>query len=505
MVARIKTVAFQGIEPITIDVQIQISEGLPTFTIVGLADKAVGESRERVRSALQSIGLSLPPKRITVNLSPADLQKEGSHYDLPIAIGLLASLDVLPVEEISACLALGELALDGRISPVTGVLPAALQASSLGLRLICPETCGSEAAWAEGIEILAPSDLLALVNHFKGRQILPKPEARLEALQNSHLDLVDIKGQESAKRALEIAAAGSHNLLMIGPPGAGKSMLAARLPTLLPPLTPEEALEVTLIHSIAGHLKEGRLLRMRPFRDPHHSASLPAMVGGGHKAQPGEITLAHHGVLFLDELPEFQRGTLEALRQPLETGQVTVSRANAHVTYPARFQLVAAMNPCRCGYLDDPERACSRAPKCALDYQAKLSGPLLDRIDFHVFVPGVKASDLSLPSAQEGSQEISARILKARILQQDRYQRLATNQNIKVNAQASGKLLEEIVVLDHASTTLLNQAADKMKLSARAYHRVLRVARTIADLDASQEVHPHHLSEALTLRSASIA
>lgn len=504
MVARIKTVAFQGIEPITIDVQVQISEGLPSFAIVGLADKAVAESRERVRSALQSMGLSLPPKRITINLSPAGLQKEGSHYDLPISIGLLASLDVLPREEISSYLAVGELALDGRISSVAGVLPAAIHASSLGLSLICPESTGSEAAWAEGIEVLAPSTLPALVNHFKGRQVLPAPKAKVASIQGSSLDLIDIKGQESAKRALEIAAAGGHNLLMMGPPGSGKSMLAARLPTLLPPLTPEEALEVTMIHSVAGNLQEGQLLRARPFRDPHHSASLPAMVGGGHKAQPGEITLAHNGVLFLDELPEFQRGTLEALRQPLETGRVTVSRANAHITYPAGFQLVAAMNPCRCGYLDDPERACSRVPKCALDYQAKLSGPLLDRIDFHVFVPGVKAGDLSLPSAKEGSTEISIRVRSARDLQAKRYKSLAANQNIKVNAQASGKLLEEVVVLDQASQALLIQAAEKMKLSARAYHRVLRVARTIADLEAADTVLSHHLSEALTLRNGSL-
>lgn len=397
MVARVATVAFQGIDTLDIDVQVQMSGGMPTFTIVGLPDKAVGESRERVRSALGAMGLALPPKRITVNLSPADVLKEGSHFDLPIALGLLVVMGVIPADEIVRYMALGELALDGAITPVAGVLPAAIAASAKERGIICPAATGGEAAWADGIEVLAPASLIALINHFKGTQVLTPPEPMLADEDWTGPDLIDIKGQETAKRALELCAAGGHNLLMIGPPGAGKSMLAQRLPGILPMLDPREALEVSMIHSIAGMLKGGLLSRRRPFRDPHHSASLAAMVGGGTRAKPGEVSLAHNGVLFLDELPEFQRPTLEALRQPVESGAVMVARANAHITYPARFQLVAAMNPCRCGHLDDPSIACARAPRCAQDYQAKISGPLFDRIDLHVDVPAVSPADLSLP------------------------------------------------------------------------------------------------------------
>ena len=504
MVARIKTVAFQGIEAISIDVQVQTTSGLPSFQIVGLPDKAVGESRERVRSALQSMGLSLPMKRITVNLSPADILKEGSHYDLPLALGLLVAMGVLPKRELCRYLALGELALDGEIRPVSGVLPAAIQALASGKDLICPAACGSEAAWAEGLEILAPSSILALVNHFKGTQVLSPPEVRTQPLEDSDLlDLKDVKGQESAKRALEIAAAGGHNLLMQGPPGSGKSMLAARLNGLLPPLDPEESLEVSMIHSVMGHLSEGKLIRHRPFRSPHHSASLPALVGGGTRARPGEISLAHQGVLFLDELPEFSRNALEALRQPLETGSVTVSRVNAQMTYPARFQLIAAMNPCRCGYLSDPSRACSRAPKCGTDYQARISGPILDRIDLHTFVPELSASDLSAPAAGEPSQKIRERVEKARILQKDRLKKVNSRggDHVRVNAHISGQLLEAIAPLDTEPLSLLQKAASQMKLSARGYHRVLRVARTLADLEESEAIRSLHIGEALSFRS----
>jgi magnesium chelatase family protein len=385
--SRLNTVAFQGIDVITIDVQVQISSGMPNFTIVGLPDKAVGESRERVRSAFHAMGLSLPYQRITINLAPADVQKEGTHYDLPIALGLLAALKVIPSDILADYVVLGELSLDSRLAPISGVLPAALHAASLEKGLICPKACGGEAAWAGEINILAAETLLSLINHFKGTQVLSPPEPLIEKESvQKVLDLRDIKGQETAKRALEVAASGGHNMLMLGPPGAGKSMLAARLSGILPSLTPSEALEVTMIHSLAGQLNEGKLIRTRPFRDPHHSASMPALVGGGLRARPGEISLAHHGVLFLDELPEFARATLEALRQPLESGKTVVSRANAHVTYPSRIQLIAAMNPCRCGYLSDVTRACARAPKCALEYQSKISGPLFDRIDLHVEV-----------------------------------------------------------------------------------------------------------------------
>ena len=503
MVARARTVAFQGISVVDVDVQVQTSAGFPTFSVVGLPDKAVAESRERVRAALGALGLALPPQRITVNLAPADLLKEGSHFDLPIALGLLAEMGVLPAEEIGGYLALGELALDGRVSPVAGVLPAALHASGADLGVVCPAAQGGEAAWANGTEVLAPASLLALVNHFKGAQVLSPPEPRLaesEAEAGGAPDLADIKGQETAKRALEIAAAGGHNLLMVGPPGAGKSMLAQRLAGLLPPLTPAEALEVSMIHSVAGLLEGGRLLRRRPFRDPHHSASLPALVGGGMRAKPGEVSLAHLGVLFLDELPEFARATLEALRQPLEGGRVSIARVNAHVTYPARVQLVAAMNPCRCGHLDDPALACSRAPRCAQDYQAKISGPLFDRIDLHVEVPAVAAADLSLPPPTEDSAAVAARVTAARELQTWRFAERESEPRPRSNAEADGGLLEEIAAPDAEGRALLTQAAEKLRLSARGYHRVLRVARTIADLDASAEVRRPHIAEALSYR-----
>ncbi len=373
MLARIFTVAFQGIDVVFVDVQVQMATGLPAFTIVGLADKAVAESKERVRSALNAIGLALPPKRITVNLSPADLQKEGSHYDLPIALGVLAAMDVIPTQSLERYTALGELSLDGGIRQVSGILPAALHAAALQHTFVCPHDNGPEAAWASDLDILAPSHLIQFVNHFKGTQVLNRPEPAKQELSPYSVDLADIKGQETAKRALEVAAAGGHHMLMIGPPGSGKSMLAARLPSLLPVLTPKEALEVTMIHSVAGLLDKGHLVTQRPFRDPHHSATLPALVGGGSRVKPGEISLAHQGVLFLDELPEFSRHTLEALRQPLETGYIQVCRANAHVTYPAKVQLIAAMNPCKCGHFNDIDLACSRAPRCAADYQSKIS------------------------------------------------------------------------------------------------------------------------------------
>jgi len=513
MVARINTVAFSGIEVLAVDVQVQMASGLPAFTIVGLPDKAVAESRERVRAALGAIALALPPKRITINLAPADLQKEGSHYDLPIALGLLAAMGVIDGLELADYVVLGELALDGRIAPVHGVLPAAIAANGEGRGLICPQSCGSEAAFSGNDLLLAPDSLLSLINHFKGSQILGPPEpapfddASAKGI-DAPPDLADIKGQETAKRALEIAATGGHNLLMTGPPGAGKSMLAARLPGLLPPLSPSEVLETSMIHSIAGELRGGVLSRQRAFRAPHHSASLPALVGGGAKARPGEITLAHLGVLFLDELPEFSRNTLEALRQPIESGSTLVARANAHITYPARFQLIAAMNPCRCGYLDDATRPCSRVPKCANDYQSKISGPLFDRIDLHIEVPAVPAGDLTLPPPGEGTKEVAARVLAARKRQEARFSAIFEENGRsdsapdipRCNAEADGKLLEEIAKPDPEGVALLNQAVDKMKLSARGYHRVLRVGRTLADLDGEKGVRRPHIAESLSYR-----
>ncbi len=496
MVASVQTVAFSGIDVLPIEVQVQIASGLPAFTIVGLPDKAVGESRERVRSALHAMGLSLPPKRITVNLAPADVMKEGSHYDLPIALATLAAMGILPKEEISHYCVLGELGLDAGIRAVSGVLPAAIHASAKEISLICPAACGPEAAWAGGLDILAPNDLLQLINHFKGTQVLSAPQPRLA--DNDNIGgpcLSDIRGQESAKRALEIAAAGGHNLLMMGPPGSGKSMLAQRLATILPPLSPREALEISMIHSLAGNLPEGGMVRQRPYRDPHHSASLPALVGGGARAKPGEISLAHHGVLFLDELPEFARGSLESLRQPLETGTAVIARVNAHATWPARFQLVAAMNPCRCGYLGDPGQECTKAPRCASDYQGKLSGPLLDRIDMHIEVPAVSLADLNAPKTGETSSSVAARVAHARQMQQARYNGDHINANVPV-AQ-----LETIAPLSTEAKALVDQAAATMNMSARGYHRTLRVARTIADLDGGAEtISRAHLAEAFTYR-----
>ena len=495
--AHLYSVAFEGIEAREVDVQVHIADGgKPEFSIVGLADKAVAESRERVRAALSAIGLALPYTRITVNLAPADMPKEGSHYDLPIALALLSGMGVLPASEMAGYLAMGELSLDGQITSVAGILPAALRAAQSGRGLICPAACGSEAAWAGELEIIAAPSVIALVNHVKGIQVLAVPEARLAGGSVSVPDLKDVKGQETAKRALEIAAAGGHNMLMIGPPGAGKSMLASRLPGLLPPLDAREALEVSMVQSLAGELPDGTISRVRPFRSPHHSASMAALIGGGLKVKPGEVSLAHLGVLFLDELPEFQRGVLDSLRQPIESGSAVIARANAHVRYPARFQLVAAMNPCRCGYLTDPAQSCGRAPKCAQDYQSRLSGPLLDRIDIHVEVSGVSAADLSLPPPAEGSSDVAGRVARARDIQRRRYDAAG----LRTNAEAEGELLDRVAKPDSAGQKLLMDAAERIRLTARGYHRVLRVARTIADLAGAEGVGRSHVAEAISYR-----
>lgn len=499
MVSRVTTVAFQGIEAVPVDVQVHVGPGMVAFTIVGLPDKAVAESRERVRAALSASGLALPAKRVTVNLAPADLPKEGSHYDLPIALGVMASIGAIPAEFLESYVVLGELGLDGTLASVAGVLPAAMGANGLGKGLICPQESGGEAAWADSeMDILAPRSLIQLANHFKGTQVLSRPAARLRGEPTGMPDLKDVKGQESAKRALEIAAAGGHNLLMVGPPGSGKSMLASRLPSILPPLTPRELLEVSMISSLAGELADGKLSDRRPFRAPHHSASMAALVGGGLKAKPGEISLAHNGVLFLDELPEFNPQALDSLRQPLETGEAIIARANHRVTYPARIQMVAAMNPCRCGHAGEPGHQCRRGERCITDYQNRISGPFLDRIDLRIEVPAVTASDLIGPAESEPSTIVGKRVATARQIQEQRFFELGVT--ARTNAQAPASVVETMTQPDGKGLAFLRDAADTLQLSARGYHRVLKLARTLADLDGLETVSRIHLAEALSYR-----
>ena len=509
MVAEVRTVAFQGMDVRDIDVQVQIASGLPAFTIVGLPDKAVAESKERVRAALHALGLSLPAKRMTVNLAPADVAKEGSHYDLPIALGLLAAMEVIPKEDLHSFAALGELSLDGRLRGVSGVLPAAMHVHGQDLGLICPLMSAQEARWAGEVEIIAAETLLQFINHFKGTQLIgdyqsvqdKRPCAQQDARHDSAIpDMAQIKGQENAKRALEIAAAGGHNLLMVGPPGAGKSMMAAALPGIMPELTAKESLEVSMIHSLVGALPDGGIMRTRPYRDPHHSASQPSLVGGGQKVRPGEISLAHHGVLFLDELPEFQRPVLEALRQPLETGQTLVARANAHAVFPAEFQLIAAMNPCRCGYMGDAARECARVPRCGQDYQSKISGPFLDRIDLQIEVPAVSLADITSARKAESTHDIRARVITAREMQHGRTAMF--NTAAPLNSRLKTEHIESICQLDAPTQQMVNQFAEKTKMSARGYYRILRVARTIDDLAGRDDftLSKQSIAEAISFR-----
>lgn len=500
--ARARTVAFDGIEARLVEAQCVLTPGLPAFHVVGLPDKAVSEARERVRAALSTLAIALPPRRITVNLAPADMPKEGSHFDLPIALSLLAALGIVPAEELATTVSLGELSLDGALLPVPGALPAAMTAAAEGLALICPRGSGAEAAWVGAAQVFAPASLHEAIGHLTGTGPLPRAEPGEVVRHAGGRDLRDVKGQGRAKRALEIAAAGRHHLIMVGPPGAGKSMLAARMPGLLPPLSPAEALETSMIHSRAGLLDEGGISRQRPFREPHHTASVAAIAGGGRGARPGEISLAHNGVLFLDELPEFPRTVLETLRQPIETGEVVVARANAHVRYPCRFLLIAAANPCRCGQLADPGRACARAPGCGGDYLGRISGPLMDRIDLRLEVPAVDWRELDLPAEGESSAEVAARVARARDRQSARFAGAAPpgETGARVNADAEGALLEEIATPDAEGRALLGRVADRFGLSARGYHRILRVARTIADLDGDEAVRMPHVAEAVSFR-----
>ncbi|HNY25523.1 MAG TPA: YifB family Mg chelatase-like AAA ATPase [Alphaproteobacteria bacterium] len=492
----LSSIIFNGMDATKIDVQIQLSSGLakPEFNIIGLADRAVKESAERIRNVLSALNLSLPPKRLTVNLSPADVEKSGSHFDLPILCGILCSLGILPEIELSKYLIIGEVGLNGTITKTAGVLPASVWANNNGMGIICPGAQGPEARWAGHTNILAANHVMELINHFKGTQVLPVPQIiKPNSGSNNSGDLSEVKGQQSAKRALEIAAAGGHAMLMVGPPGSGKTMLASRMPGIMPEMTAGEILESSMIYSIAGQLDSRSLVSARPFRSVHHTASAVALSGGGSDARPGEISLAHNGVLFLDELPEFNRTTLEILRQPMEAAKIMISRAKRNATYPARFQLIAAMNPCPCGHLGNPALSCTRAPRCAEAYQNKISGPLLDRIDLHVDVDAVNPWEMQNEDFKsESSSEIRKRVVVAREKQLKRQG--------KVNARLDGKELEEIVILDEALTLFLNSAAEKMGMSARGYNRIKRIARTIADLRGADNIEMSDLAEALSYR-----
>ena len=497
MITRAHTVTFEGMEPREVDVECAISPGLPGFAIVGLPDKAVSEARDRIRAVLNDLSLALPAKKITINLTPADLPKTGSHFDLAIALALLAALEVVPRDAVGEAIAIGELSLDGRLNPVIGALPAALKAAELGKALYCPAACGAEAAWVEAAKVIAAPNLLQMIHHLNGRR--PIEPAKPGEMTPLHMgpDLREVKGQERAKRALEIAAAGRHHMMMVGPPCSGKSMLAARLPGILPPLSPVEALETSMVYSLAGLTQDGGISRQRPFREPHHTASTAAIVGGGRNAKPGEISLAHNGVLFMDEFPEFPSNLLETLRQPIETGSVMIARANAHVKYPCRFMLIAAANPCKCGHLSDPNRACGRAPICGADYLGRISGPLMDRFDLRLDVPPVSFHDLDLPANGDSSADIARRVHAARERQTERYK---THEMIRTNADAGGEALEAALKLAPEAQQLLRTVAERFQLSARGYHRVRRVARTIADLAASDQVCKPHLAEAVSYR-----
>lgn len=485
-----------------VEVEVDLASGLPAFALVGLPDAAVRESRERVRAAVSNSDLAFPVRRITVNLAPADLRKEGPQFDLPVALGVLAASGQVPGESLENLAVLGELSLTGEVRPVRGALPAAIAAREAGLdRLLLPEGNAAEAAVVKGLAVYPVRTLLQGVSWLRGEErLLPVKDTSgqpAEAASDPDADFADVRGQEHVKRALEIAAAGGHNLVMIGPPGAGKTMLARRLPSILPPLTYEEALEITKIHSVAGLIPEGSgLMRARPFRSPHHTISDVGLVGGGSTAHVGEISLAHLGVLFLDELPEFPRHVLDVLRQPLEDGRITVTRAGYTVDFPARVSLVAAMNPCPCGHLTDPRKGCRCSAREIRNYQARISGPLLDRIDLHVEVPPVGQEELTAGRDAEPSAAMRARVVAARARQEARFR----GTRAYTNAGMSSRSVRKHCPLDHDSRDLLSSATEQFGLSARAWDRILKVARTVADLEGAEVPSVAHVAEALQYR-----